>query len=86
MKLPVLVSERCGNHWEAVVPEGNGFLFDPYDAADLRRAFEKMLAAASRWPAMGEQSGAIYDTTFRTDLVIANFMRSIDDLADSAAA
>jgi glycosyltransferase involved in cell wall biosynthesis len=77
MGLPVLISERCGNHWEAVVPGENGLLFDPYDASSVRRAFEAMLQRSADWDSMGDRSRAIYDRTFRRDLVIRNFVNEM---------
>lgn len=78
MKLPLLVSERCGNHFEAVVPGSNGYVFDPAKAASVRTAFESLMSRAGEWRSMGELSGERYQRMFAKSLVIERF---ITDLA-----
>jgi glycosyltransferase involved in cell wall biosynthesis len=77
MRLPVLVSSRCGNHFEAVRDGVNGFLFDPFDPAATRQAYERFMSRRADWAAMGEQSGALYATTFDRRVAIRNFMESL---------
>ncbi|WP_306534120.1 glycosyltransferase family 4 protein [Geobacter sp.] len=79
MRLPVLVSERCGNHFEAVVEGANGFRFDPFDHGSIRSAFESMLAAKERWRSMGEKSAELYRSTFQREVVIENFISALTE-------
>jgi glycosyltransferase involved in cell wall biosynthesis len=78
MRLPVLVSERCGNHWEAVVDGVNGRLFDPYDPTAIRRSFEEMLSRRPEWEAMGQRSGERYEAAFRRSVVSDRFRRELE--------
>lgn len=77
MRLPVLVSERCGNHFEAVADEQNGYLFDPMDHDSVRRAYAAFMARRDEWPAMGEVSGELYRRTFLREAAIAHFAQSL---------
>ncbi len=77
MRLPVLVSQRCGNHFEAVEQGSNGFVFDPLLHGSVRSAFESLMLCRERWPEMGERSGALYGQLFERRLVIENFIRSL---------
>lgn len=79
MELPVLVSERCGNHFEAVVNGENGYLFNPLDAQSVRAAFEALMGRGRDWRTMGERSRALYSQLFDRQLVIENFSRALHD-------
>lgn len=81
MKLPVLVSERCGNHFEAVAAGNNGYLFDPADAASVRKAFEAIMSRADDWKRMGELSGDIYRRVFSKSFVIERFVTEMTRFA-----
>lgn len=78
MRLPVLVSERCGNHFEAVVPGENGYLFNPLDPGSVRRAFEELLLRFDNWRQMGERSALLYRKTFDKKSVIENFIQGMN--------
>lgn len=47
--LPLLVSDRCGNHHECVISGENGYLFDPSEAEQVALAFDQILANRSNW-------------------------------------
>lgn len=77
MKLPLLVSERCGNHFEAVINGKNGYLFNPSDPSSIKRAFESLMRRSDEWRSMGEISGSIYHGIFNRQVVIENFIKKI---------
>jgi glycosyltransferase involved in cell wall biosynthesis len=77
MKLPVLVSERCGNHFEAVESGLNGYIFDPFNPESAKNAFEKLLIKKEQWREMGEKSKSIYNMKFDKKSVIANFVNAL---------
>lgn len=83
MKLPLLVSERCGNHFEAVVEGNNGYLFNPLDPKSIKMAFESLMLRANEWRSMGEISGDLYLETFNRQVVIENFMRTLTEFSNS---
>lgn len=73
--LPVLVSERCGNHFEAVVNEENGFIFDPYNSIDVKNKFEKLLSVRNDWGKFSEKSIEIASRNFHTAIILNNFIK-----------
>lgn len=74
MELPLLISDKCGNHFEALIEEKNGYLFDPFEPQSIKNAFEKILSRTSAWNNMGKKSSRIYDEKFNRKLVITNFI------------
>jgi glycosyltransferase involved in cell wall biosynthesis len=74
MKLPVLISERCGNHFEAVINADNGYLFDPYDSNSVLNAFNLILDRSADWGLMGKKSGGLYTERFNKSMVISRFV------------
>lgn len=77
MKLPVLLSDRCGNHYEAVIDGENGCLFDPSDAQSIKTAFETFLAKKTEWQKMGEVSERLYSNIFKRKTVVENFQKQL---------
>jgi len=79
MKLPVLVSERCGNHFEAVSVEtdGNGFVFDPSRPEEIRAAFEALMERNEEWREMGNESGRRYDLLYGRSVVVERFIKQM---------
>lgn len=73
--LPLLLSSRVGNHPECLIPEQNGFLFDP-----LRP--ESIAGAVSRWLSLrpeeleqfGNRSLEIAEREFGPEMVINSFL------------
>ena len=76
MKLPLLVSNRCGNHFEAVQNGVNGYTFDPDNKFEIRENLLKLLEQRENWELMGSKSSDIYELVFSKDLVIRNFFSS----------
>ncbi len=74
MKLPLLISERCGNHFEAVEVGVNGYIFDPYNHSTIKSTFEAMLERKNQWHDMGINSGILYENNFKKSKVISNFV------------
>lgn len=82
MKLPVLVSERCGNHFEAVLPGHNGCVFDPLNPGTVKEAFESILGRRADWETMGDISGELYHKHFKKRSVIQNFVDALESLSN----
>lgn len=72
--LPIICSNHCGNHFEAVEPGKNGYTFSPLDKEEIRSQFELFMSRRDEWPAMGEQSAQLYKERFDTELVISKFI------------
>lgn len=77
MRLPILISDRCGNHFEAVDEKINGYLFDPSKPNSIKNAFELLMKNKNNWKSMGEESGIIYDKSFKKDKVITEFIQGL---------
>jgi glycosyltransferase involved in cell wall biosynthesis len=73
MDLPVLISERCGNHYEAVRFGINGFTFDPDSTSSICNSFDLMYSNKSRLLAMGRESGNLYLKNFSLNAVVEKF-------------
>ena len=82
MKLPVLASERCGNHFEAVNDGVNGYIFDPLNPGSVRSAYTKLLDRFDEWKEMGEQSKDIYEEKFNKEKVISNFVNALTAISN----
>lgn len=76
-KLPLLISERCGNHYETLVEGKNGYKFDPDNHIEVRNKFEQFLNCRSEWPIMGEVSRKMYEDNFAQRKVIEKFINSV---------
>ena len=79
MKLPLLVSDKCGNHFEALLDDQNGYLFDPLKPQTIKAAFESLMNRFSDWKEMGEISNNVYNEKFSMKLVIENFIKSLTE-------
>ena len=76
--LPLLISCRCGNHYETLVEGENGFSFDPDNTKQIKQAFESMLACRKDWPQMGEKSYQMFEKNFKQDVVIKQFIKVLE--------
>lgn len=72
--LPILCSNHCGNHYEAVHEYENGLTFSPLDPQEIRMKFEAFLAMRTSWKKMGEVSYNIYNEIFETNKVVNSFL------------
>jgi glycosyltransferase involved in cell wall biosynthesis len=43
MRLPLLISENCGNHYELLENEVNGYILNQYDRDTITEVFDKMI-------------------------------------------
>ena len=72
--LPLLISNRCGNHYEAVKHSENGYIFDPDNKIPIQKNFRRLVNERDRWSQMSISSKQIYDNTFSKKMVINNFI------------
>ena len=77
--LPLLVSNRCGNHYETVEDGKNGYLFDPEDRPSVKKAFEELLSNRENWGSMGNRSYQLYVQHFQQSGVIARFITGLQN-------
>ena len=80
MKLPLLISNRCGNHFETLIENENGYSFDPFNKEDIRIAFEKMLQNRSRWADFGKVSANLYQQNFNIDSTLNRFIGDLSKI------
>lgn len=73
--LPILCSLHCGNHYEVVDDEINGYCFNPLDQEDIKVKFEALFFRKNEWIQMGELSYSKYLKIYATENVAANFIR-----------
>ena len=76
-KLPLLVSLRCGNHYETVIDGVNGYTFDPDDHRSIKSAFDKLLADRFKWKQMGMESRQLFEENFLQEKVLKRFINSL---------
>jgi glycosyltransferase involved in cell wall biosynthesis len=76
MELPILASNRCGNHFEAIQSGINGYTFDPDNKLEIREKLFLLLEQRNSWEEMGANSLKIYNSFFSKDLVVKNFFFS----------
>src|SRR5262249_15196037 len=80
--LPLILSERVGNCFEALKPGANGWLFDPDSPQSLKACLDAWSAAGQlQLAACGEASTKIARERFETRAVIEGFL---DELIGSA--
>lgn len=72
--LPVLCSNHCGNHFEVVNENVNGYTFSPMNPDDIRAKYELILSRKNDWTQMGEVSYRLYQEKFETNKVINSFL------------
>lgn len=75
--LPLLVSNRCGNHFETVVDGLNGYTFDPYDSNDIKIKFEQLISEIQKWDRYSKKSIEIAHANFKTEKVLNSFIKQI---------
>ncbi len=74
--LPVLVSERCGNHFETVISGENGYTFNPLDPNDIKIKFEKLISERNNWNTFSSRSLEIAKANFDSEIVLTDFINS----------
>ncbi len=78
MKLPIILSNRCGNHFEAVIENLNGYLFDPEISESIQKSFVSFLNNRVLWEKMGSESFDIYLKNFNRKDVVKNFVSHLN--------
>ena len=76
--VPILVSRRCGNHYECLAEGVNGFGFDPDSHGDIRKAFDLFIEAKKSWRAFGHGSLELAKINFDSDAVLRNLADHLD--------
>lgn len=77
MALPLLISKRCGNHFEAVINSENGYVFDPDDHRDIINCFSAIINDEKRLIEMGLKSKKIFDENLNKDVILKRFLLEI---------
>lgn len=76
-RMPLLISNHCGNHFEAVEEAHNGLTFSPLDSSEISRVFDQFVEMAPIWKKMGRRSGEIFESVFSKDKIVQNFLQEI---------
>jgi len=76
-KLPLFISNHCGNHYEAVKQEKNGISFSPLDPVEISNSFDSFIGMLPEWRKMGLISREIFEDVFQKEKIIQNFISSI---------
>ncbi|WP_445781352.1 glycosyltransferase family 4 protein [Shewanella sp.] len=77
MKLPILISYRCGNHFESLINSINGFGFDPANRDEIVDSFLKIIENRNKLELMGNESYEIYSNNFSKKIVINKLIGSL---------
>jgi glycosyltransferase involved in cell wall biosynthesis len=77
MRLPILISYRCGNHFEALFNSINGFGFDPQNKDEIIDSFLRIIKNRDKFEDMGHESFVIYSKNFTKKIVINNLISSL---------
>ena len=76
--LPLLVSNRCGNHYESVSVNENGYLIDPDDAQSIIDALNNIIINRDNLRTMGELSKTIYTNNLSKKIISSRFIDSLE--------
>ncbi len=76
--LPVFVSDRCGNHFETVSEGKNGYVFDPYNHAEIKGKFNLLMDRKEYWKEFSEISLQLAEENFNPDLVLRRFVSNYE--------
>lgn len=77
MKLPILASNHCGNHYETVRNGKNGETFNPLNKENIKNAFEKMMNNRNKWSEYSEESAKLYNEHYSLNIVVESFCDKI---------
>lgn len=72
--LPLLVSNRCGNHYECVHEALNGYVFDPDDKISIQKSFDEMVNHRNDWRRFSQKSIEIAEEKFNTHQVLSRLI------------
>ena len=68
--LPLLISDRCGNHFEVIPSDRNGLTFNPLCPISIAANFDEFVNRHSEWSQMGQVSQNIFEKTFAKQKVL----------------
>jgi glycosyltransferase involved in cell wall biosynthesis len=79
-ELPIILSDRVGNHPEALSPGVNGWLFDPASQAAISGVFADLAALSdSELRSRGMASATIAQKKFDTETIVTDFVATTLD-------
>ncbi len=74
---PMLVSDQCGNQFEAIQESTNGYLMNPYDSNDIREKFHLIINQYEKFDNMGQKSFEIAKMNFEPNYIVKNFLKNL---------
>ena len=77
MHLPLLISNRCGNNFEAVIQNENGYTFDPDDKVSIQKSFDLILRKDISLKDYGAKSYKIFEKEYSIEVVVKNFIEQV---------
>lgn len=80
MSLPLLISSRCGNHYEAVRVGNNGYKFDPLNPDEIKSSYEKIMSRSHDFEDMGEISRTIYEQEYKLSKVLEVLLLDLESI------
>jgi glycosyltransferase involved in cell wall biosynthesis len=73
--LPLILSDRVGNHWEALSPDVNGWLFDPESKVAIRDVFADCAALSdAELQGRGRASTTVARDRFDSAAIVTDFV------------
>ena len=81
--LPLLISERCGNHFEAVYPGKNGYIFNPDNKIEIQKCVDKLIKLRHKLPEMGRLSKKYYITNLSKYVISKKFIKDLNKALDN---
>ena len=76
-RLPLLISNHCGNHFEAVNEDKNGITFSPLYSEEISDAFDRFVDMEPQWNEMGLISSKIFINIYSKEKILQNFLEKI---------
>lgn len=77
--LPLLISCRCGNHYETLIEGENGFSFDPDNTKQIKSAYKSLLTCRQNWVEMGRKSYQMFEVNFKQETVLKRFVEILEN-------
>ena len=74
---PMLLSNQCGNNYEAIDENSNGYVFNPYDTNDIKKKFNIMIENRKDFNSMGKKSFEIANSKFHPRKIVSSFLEEI---------
>ena len=78
MKLPILMSTHCGNHYEIIKNSNNGLTFDPFNWIDIATKFNIFVGKHKKFKEMGEENYMNFHKYFKKIKVIESFVNQLN--------